>query len=210
MKVFKSFILIVFLITVFSGCSIKKDEVSTMEKIQNQLKNMESYQCTGTLTRISNKSENVYEIKQYYKSTGEYKLEMLAPEDVAGNYTVYNGESVFQYNPRIQGKVIQGVPKSQMRNELFLGCFIKNYFQSEDVNVETGNMDIQKSTVLEAVIPGENKYTATEKLWIDEETLKPLKLVIYDTEGKERYIIEYKDFEYNIDIDENIFKIPEV
>mgnify|MGYP005763996023 FL=1 len=210
MKVFKSFILIVFLITVFSGCSIKKDEVSTMEKIQNQLKNMESYQCTGTLTRISNKSENAYEIKQYYKSTGEYKLEMLAPEDVAGNYTVYNGESVFQYNPRIQGKVIQGVPKSQMRNELFLGCFIKNYFQSEDVNVETGNMDIQKSTVLEAVIPGENKYTATEKLWIDEETLKPLKLVIYDTEGKERYIIEYKDFEYNIDIDENIFKIPEV
>ncbi|HIT72443.1 hypothetical protein B5E58_00400 [Tyzzerella sp. An114] len=210
MKVFKSFILIVFLITVFSGCSIKKDEVSTMEKIQNQLKNMESYQCTGTLTRISNKSENVYEIKQYYKSTGEYKLEMLAPEDVAGNYTVYNGESVFQYNPRIQGKVIQGVPKSQMRNELFLGCFIKNYFQSEDVTVETGNMDIQKSTVLEAVIPGENKYTATEKLWIDEETLKPLKLVIYDTEGKERYIIEYKDFEYNIDIDENIFKIPEV
>lgn len=210
MKVFKSFILIVFLITIFSGCSIKKDEVSTMEKIQNQLKNMESYQCTGTLTRISNKSENVYEIKQYYKSTGEYKLEMLAPEDVAGNYTVYNGESVFQYNPRIQGKVIQGVPKSQMRNELFLGCFIKNYFQSEDVTVETGNMDIQKSTVLEAVIPGENKYTATEKLWIDEETLKPLKLVIYDTEGKERYIIEYKDFEYNIDIDENIFKIPEV
>lgn len=210
MKVFKSFILIVFLITVFSGCSIKKDEVSTMEKIQNQLKNMESYQCTGTLTRISNKSENVYEIKQYYKSTGEYKLEMLAPEDVAGNYTVYNGESVFQYNPRIQGKVIQGVPKSQMRNELFLGCFIKNYFQSEDVTVETGNMDIQKSTVLEAVIPGENKYTSTEKLWIDEETLKPLKLVIYDTEGKERYIIEYKDFEYNIDIDENIFKIPEV
>ena len=210
MKVFKSFILIVFLITVFSGCSIKKDEVSTMEKIQNQLKNMESYQCTGTLTRISNKSENVYEIKQYYKSTGEYKLEMLAPEDVAGNYTVYNGESVFQYNPRIQGKVIQGVPKSQMRNELFLGCFIKNYFQSEDVTVETGNMDIQKSTVLEAVIPGENKYTATEKLWIDEETLKPLKLVIYDTEGKERYIIEYKDFEFNIDIDENIFKIPEV
>ena len=210
MKVFKSFILIVFLITVFSGCSIKKDEVSTMEKIQNQLKNMESYQCTGTLTRISNKSENVYEIKQYYKSTGEYKLEMLAPEDVAGNYTVYNGESVFQYNPRIQGKVIQGVPKSQMRNELFLGCFIKNYFQSEDVTVETGNMDIQTSTVLEAVIPGENKYTATEKLWIDEETLKPLKLVIYDTEGKERYIIEYKDFEYNIDIDENIFKIPEV
>lgn len=210
MKVFKSFILIVFLITVFSGCSIKKDEVSTMEKIQNQLKNMESYQCAGTLTRISNKSENVYEIKQYYKSTGEYKLEMLAPEDVAGNYTVYNGESVFQYNPRIQGKVIQGVPKSQMRNELFLGCFIKNYFQSEDVTVETGNMDIQKSTVLEAVIPGENKYTATEKLWIDEETLKPLKLVIYDTEGKERYIIEYKDFEYNIDIDENIFKIPEV
>ena len=170
---------------------------------------METYECKGTLTRISNKTENVYGIKQYYKSTGEYKLELTSPDDVSGNYTVFDETSIFQYNPRVQNKIIENVPESQMRNELFLGCFIKNYFQSEDVTVETSNMDNIQSTVLEAVIPGQNKYTATEKLWIDEETLNPVKLVIYDTEGKERYIIEYSDFKYNCDIDDNMFKITE-
>ena len=208
MKLLKCIAFFVVSVLLFVGCG-NSEEVSTMEKIQNQLKNMESYECTGTLTRISNKGQNVYDIKQYYKSTGEYRLELLSPDDVAGNYTVFDGTSIFQHNPRVQGKYIKNVPQSQMRNELFLGSFAKNYFQSEDVSIETANMETGTTTVLEAVIPGENKYTATEKLWIDDETIKPVKLVIYDVEGNERYIVEYKDFEYNCDIDDSLFKIPE-
>ena len=59
--------------------------------------------------------------------------------------------------------------------------------------------------MLEAVIPGNNKYTSTEKLWIDNDTLDPVRLTIYDTEGKERYIIDYDKFEYNCDIEEGTF-----
>ena len=208
MKLLKCITFFVVSVLLFVGCG-NSEEVSTMEKIQNQLKNMESYECTGTLTRISNKGQNVYDIKQYYKSTGEYRLELLSPDDVAGNYTVFDGTSIFQHNPRVQGKYIKNVPQSQMRNELFLGSFVKNYFQSEDVSIETASMETGTTTVLEAVIPGENKYTATEKLWINDETIKPVKLVIYDVEGNERYIVEYKDFEYNCDIDDSLFKIPE-
>ena len=208
MKLLKCITFFVVSVLLFVGCG-NSEEVSTMEKIQNQLKNMESYECTGTLTRISNKGQNVYDIKQYYKSTGEYRLELLSPDDVAGNYTVFDGTSIFQHNPRVQGKYIKNVPQSQMRNELFLGSFAKNYFQFEDVSIETASMETVTTTVLEAVIPGENKYTATEKLWINDETIKPVKLVIYDVEGNERYIVEYKDFEYNCDIDDSLFKIPE-
>ena len=208
MKLLKCITFFVVSVLLFVGCG-NSEEVSTMEKIQNQLKNMESYECTGTLTRISNKGQNVYDIKQYYKSTGEYRLELLSPDDVAGNYTVFDGTSIFQHNPRVQGKYIKNVPQSQMRNELFLGSFAKNYFQSEDVSIETASMETGTTTVIEAVIPGENKYTATEKLWINDETIKPVKLVIYDVEGNERYIVEYKDFEYNCDIDDSLFKIPE-
>lgn len=208
MKLLKCIAFFIVSALLFVGCG-NSEEVSTMEKIQNQLKNMESYECTGTLTRISNKGQNVYDIKQYYKSTGEYRLELLSPDDVAGNYTVFDGTSIFQHNPRVQGKYIKNVPQSQMRNELFLGSFAKNYFQSEDVSIETASMETGTTTVIEAVIPGENKYTATEKLWINDETIKPVKLVIYDVEGNERYIVEYKDFEYNCDIDDSLFKIPE-
>lgn len=185
----------------------QKDTMSTMEKIQKSLNEMQNYECTATLTRISNKGENTYETKQYYKSTGEYKMELLSPENVAGNYTIFDGKTICQYNPRVNGKVIIDVPESQQRNQLFLGAFIKNYMQSEDVSIETAKFDEGKCTILEAVIPGENKYLATEKLWVDNESLKPKQLIIYDKENKERYIVLYNEFDYNVNLDENIFKI---
>lgn len=205
----KFFIILSTLIYIFLLCSCNKvtDNLSTMEKIQKQLNEMTSYSCTATLKRISNKGENTYEIKQYYKSSGEYRLEMISPETVSGNFTVFDGKSIGQFNPRVSGKIIKNVAENKQRNELFLGNFVKNYMQSENVSILTANMDLGKCTVLEAVIPGNNKYTATEKLWIDEETLLPVQFVIYDVDGKERYIINYKDFEFNIELDENLFKI---
>lgn len=191
----------------FSGCQKQEEALSTSEKIQNQLNNMKSYQCSATLKRVSNKGENTYETNQYYKNTGEYKLELTSPENVAGNYTIFDGKSICQYNPRVGGKVIVDVPDSQPRNELFLGQFIQNYNQSQKESQSTPTEE-GKTTVLEAVIPGNNHYLATEKLWIDNETLKPVQFVIYDSDGKERYFITYHDFEYDVTFDNQLFQIP--
>ena len=128
---------------------------------------------------------------------------------MAGNFTVYDGASIYQYNPRVDGKVIANVPASQSRNELFLGQFVKNYMQSEGVAIETAALDESVCTVLEAVIPGGNKYLATEKLWVNNETLKPEKFVIYDENGVERYVLTFTEFEYKDDFDESIFRIPQ-
>lgn len=186
-------------------CGCSRDEGSTMEKIQKRLNDMESYYCTATLTRITNKGESSYGIEQYYKMSGEYKLVICEPENLKGNYTVYDGQRICQYSASAGGRVVADAPESQARNELFLGCFIKNYMQSEDVSIDVAVMDESRCTVLEAVIPGGNKFTATEKLWVDNETLDPVRLTIYDTEGKERYIIDYNEFEYNASFDEGTF-----
>ena len=178
-----------------------------MEKIQKRLSEMESYTCDATMKRISNKGENTYDIKQYYKSSGEYRLEIVAPENLKGNYTVFDGEKICQYNSRIDGKIIVDVPESQQRNELFLGSFIKNYMKSEDVSVAVDKMEGGKTTVLEAVIPGDNKNLATEKLGVSNDTLDPVQLIIYDKDGKERFIVNYNNFEYNVEIGADMFKV---
>ncbi|MGL4791508.1 MAG: hypothetical protein ACRCW1_08880 [Anaerotignaceae bacterium] len=196
------------LATTLIGCEGFKDSETTMEKVQKQLMDMESYSCDATITRISNKGENTYGTKQYYKNTGEYRLEMTQPANVAGNYTVYDGKIVYQFNPQINSGIAVEAVENQARNELFLGQFVKNYLQSEDVAVETSTMEEGVCTVLEAVIPGNFQYTATEKLWIDNKTLKPVQFIIYDKDGKERYITTYNEFEYNPTLDENLFKIP--
>ena len=198
-------VIMVLMCFLFTACATKEE--SLMEKIQDRLTSMESYRCTADLTCITNKGENTYGIAQFYKSSGEYKLMITSPDKLKGNYTIYDGEKICQFSASAGGKVIADAPESQARNELFLGAFVKNYMQSEEVSVDVAVMDESRCTVLEAVIPGNNRYTATEKLWIDNETLDPVRLAIYDTEGKERYIIDYKDFEFNCTFAEGTFDI---
>ena len=206
-KIFSIIFLIITVIMCMCGCTNESASKTPMEKIHQRLNSLESYHATGNVTRITENGENKYGIEQYYKISGQYRLEMTSPDDVAGNYTVYDGNTVCQFNPRVEGKIIKNVPENQARNELFIGCFIKNYMNSEGVSVSVSEIDEGMCTVLEAVIPGNNKFTSSEKLWINNDTLDPVKLVIYDSEGNERYILEYINFEYNIQIDDNIFKV---
>lgn len=191
-----------------SGCK-KEDPLSELETIQKQLTEMDGYYCTATLTRTSNKGETVYGTKQYAKSTGEYRLELTSPESVAGNYTVFDGKRICQYNPKLDNKLIKDVPESQQRNELFLGQFIKNYMQSEGVGVEAAALDESQCIVLEAVIPGSDSALASEKLWVDRETFLPKRFVLYDADGNERYRLDFGEFIYNPEFEEDLFVIEE-
>ena len=113
------------------ACGCQKKEITPMAAIQQKLTDMEGYSCLATLTIYSNKGETIYETKQDFKSTGEYRMEMLSPDSAKGNYTVFDGKTVCQYNPRLKESVQREVPESQRRNELFLGQFLKNSSQKE-------------------------------------------------------------------------------
>ena len=208
MKKILSILLSFALLFTIAACS-REEPMTELESIQKQLAEMEGYTCTATLTRINHKGEQTYETKQYYKSTGEYRLELTAPENVAGNYTIFDGERICQYNPKLDSSIIKDVPESQHRNELFLGQFIANYMQSEGVSVETAALDESRCIVLEAIIPGNDAAVSSEKLWVDRESLLPVRFIIYDADGKERYKMDYSAFEFNPPFDETLFTIEE-
>ena len=208
MKKILSILLSFSLLFAIAACS-REEPLSELESIQKQLAEMEGYTCTATLTRTNDRGTQTYETKQYCKSTGEYRLELTAPENVAGNYTIFDGERICQYNPRLDSSMIKDIPQSQHRNELFLNQFIQNYMQSEGVSVETAALDESRCIVLEAVIPGNDSHLSSEKLWVDRESLLPVRFVIYDTEGEERYCMDYSSFEFNPQFDESLFSITE-
>lgn len=208
MKKYLSLFLSFSLLFTIAACS-REEPLSELEAIQKQLAEMEGYTCTATLTRTNDRGEQTYETKQYCKSTGEYRLELTAPENVAGNYTVFDGERICQYNPRLDSSIIRDIPESQHRNELFLNQFIQNYMQSEGVSVETAALDESRCIVLEAIIPGNDASLASEKLWVDRESLLPVRFVIYDAEGEERYSMDYSSFEFDPQFDDALFTIEE-
>ena len=208
MKKFLSLFLSFSLLFTIAACS-REEPLSELESIQKQLAEMDGYTCTATLTRTNEKGTQTYETKQYSKATGEYRLELLAPENVAGNYTIFDGDRICQYNPRLDSSVIKDVPESQHRNELFLSQFISNYMQSEGVSVETAALDESRCIVLEAIIPGNDSALSSEKLWVDRETLLPVRFVIYDADDKECYKTEYTSFTFNPQFDDALFAIEE-
>lgn len=208
MKKYLSLFLSFSLLFTIAACS-REEPLSELESIQKQLAEMQGYTCTATLTRTNDRGEQTYETKQYCKSTGEYRLELTAPENVAGNYTVFDGERICQYNPRLDSSIIRDIPESQHRNELFLSQFIQNYMQSEGVSVETAALDESRCIVLEAIIPGNDAALASEKLWVDRESLLPVRFMIYDAEGEERYSMDYSSFEFDPQFDDALFTIEE-
>ena len=189
-----------------SGCQAANDG----SKAQQQLLEMKGYEAEAVVTRITDHGENSYTTKQYFEmENGKYRLEMVEPEEVKGNFTVYDGEKVYQFNPRTGTDMAVEVTPDQARNELFLGQFYENYLSSQDVSVETAALDESKCVVLEAIIPEANEALATEKLWVDTETLLPVRLCIYGENGTETFCLDYSDFVYNPTLDDALFTIPE-
>jgi outer membrane lipoprotein-sorting protein len=187
--------------------STPEQNQSAYERVQRMLAELESYRARATVEYIANKGSNVYEVIKHCRITGEYRVEVTGPETVAGSVTCSDGHRIYQFSTRANGRVSLLVKESQERSEIFLTSFIKNYLTSQEVSISVANMDEGQCTVLEATIPGNHPYLATEKLWVNNETLAPVKLIIYDQDGAERIIITFKSFEYNVGLDDSLFSV---
>lgn len=206
---------IVLIGVILSGCaflpgddSAGEVDVSAYERIHEALMNMHSFQAEATIRYISNKNTNEYITHQQARMSGEYRIEVTGPEDVAGNITVFDGKTIYQFNPSVSERIAVSVRETPERSQVFLTSFIKNYIASQEVSVAAGNFDEGAATIFEAPIPGTHPYMATQRLWVDNETLNPIQLIVYDADGVERIVITYTSFEYNPELDGSTFQPP--
>ena len=183
------------------------EEISAFEQILHQLVDLQSYRAIATVEFHSNKGVNVYETVQHARMSGEYRVEVTAPAHVAGSVTASDGQQIVQFNSRVNGRVSLLVQETPERSEIFLTTFIKNYLQSDEISVSVADMDEGLRTVLEATVPGNHHYLAISRLWVDNSTLLPVKLIIFDQDGAERIIVTYHVIELNIELDDALFTI---
>ena len=182
-------------------------EVSALERVHRKLIELQTYRTIATVEYRSNKGVNTYETVQHARITGEYRIEVTAPAHVAGSVTTNDGNQIFQFNSRVNGRVSLMVQDAPERSEIFLTSFIRNYLQSEEISVSVADMEEGVRTVLEATIPGGHPYLAMARLWVDNESLLPVKLIIFDQDGAERIVVTYHVFEYNIELDDALFTL---
>jgi len=188
------------------GAIQERVDASVYEKIHRQLVNMESFTAQATVTYTSNSNSHTYETTQHARATGEYRIEVTAPINVAGNITIFDGATISQYNPRLDGRISQSTTEDPERLEILITSFVRNFVRSQEVTVVAATIDEALTTVLEAPIPGEHPYLSTSRLWVCNDTLLPLKLTIYDTSGTERVTVAYTSFEFNPTLENNLFQ----
>ncbi len=204
MRFFKFSVLAAIFLIIFSGCTQK---ISDYDKLQKKLMEMECYSCDAEVKYISNKGESSYQTKQLALSDGRYKIETTAPDEVKGGIILYDGKMIWQYNPQIKSKVSLNTPDKPERTQINIFTFLNNMVKSQDVSVESATMDESLYTVFEAKIPGMSKFFSTEKLWLENKSMLPVKLEIYDTDGKTRVEVSFENFKYNPKIDESVFSV---
>ena len=202
------------LLILFTACTADglrrpadSQEISAFEQVQRMLIELQDFRAIATVEYHSNKGTNTYETVQQARITGEYRVEVTGPPHVAGSTTASDGRQIVQFNSRVEGRVSVMQQESPERSEIFLTSFIRNYLQSAEVSVSVSDMDEGIRTVLEATVPGSHPYLATQRLWVDNDTLLPVKLIIFDPDGAERVVVTYHVFEYNVDLDDALFSL---
>jgi outer membrane lipoprotein-sorting protein len=213
-KKFLSGIVLLWVLVFAAGCGEggirglgNAEELSAFEKISKTLAEMHSYRAIATVEYRANKGSNVYETVQHARITGEYRVEVTGPEHVAGAVTVNDGRTIAQFNARVEGRVAVPVEETPERSEIFLTTFIRNYLQCTKMSVMVADMEEGVRTVLEATVPGNHPYLATARLWVDNETLLPVKLIILDPDGAERIVVTYRVIELNVVLDDALFSL---
>ena len=212
MKILRLMCALAVLVVFASGCSAVSgpgpdDTRNAYERIHEMLLSLRTYRAVATVEYISNRGSNIYETLQHASHDGRYRIEVTGPENVAGNVTVFDGQTISQFNPRISGRVAMSTRENPERSEIFLTSFIRNYLGSKDVSISVGSFGQGSFTVLETAVPGNHPYMASERLWVDNQTLAPVRLVIYDRDGTERVIINFKSFELNVDLEDSLFTL---
>ncbi|MGN1317548.1 MAG: outer membrane lipoprotein carrier protein LolA, partial [Lachnospirales bacterium] len=140
------------------------------------------------------------------KNDGKYRIDINSPEDYKGNIVLYDGKLVWQYNPHLENnKICANPPEKASRREIILFSFLENY----NTSMETTAVSVPTvpKTILEAPLKSTSPLFFKEKLFINNDEMLPEKLVIYDKENKERIVVKFTDFKYNIKLEDEIFKI---
>lgn len=190
------------------ACGQKEDGTEIYTKIYEKYKDIQSYQCKMTMNVTSNKTVRNYTLQQYYKTPDKYKVEFMEPEEIKGMTMVYKDQGITTIHPAIQGKFT--LSDFTLMNEpsyMFLPDFFKTYYKSEETSVTVAKTEDSRNTILKTEIPGNNSYRFNQGLWIDNETLLPKKMEVYDAENKPVLSITYHEIEFNREIKDEIFDI---
>lgn len=186
---------------IFTSCDKKSKDTND---ITSYLKNMDSYTTNMSMDIKNDKQTINYKAKQTYLKGGGYKLELNK-----NRVFIYKSDDKIYVNDKNNGRsYVQSKSFDEVLKLSFIGEYIGLLYTNEEIKYVTKNVNNIEYTVINLFIPGNNKNINNALLYVNNKSMLPEKMVIYDTSGKEKINITYTNFVANVKIEPTEFKIP--
>lgn len=174
-----------------SGC-LNNQGASSVKDFFDDFK---GYEAQVKVSLLKDSKPNVLRMKQKADLKGNYEYILEEPTHLKGLCVTYDGKRITQYHPAT-GQTVECEP-SQARQEMLLTSFVERYQSSKEVKKDVVKQDGKTLVTIEMPIEGGFKYMAREKLYLDEEKLLPIQMIIYDETGNITLQVDYESFKYN-------------
>lgn len=199
MKIIKKIILIILSImcVTAAGCTKKqKSEAGVLE----YLKNIKSYKCKASIDILNGKQTIQYVCNAYYDDNLGARLE------IGQDRTFIYKDKWIHVDDNISGRKYS---VEESFDNLFYLSFVNKYiklmYTNEDTKYFIKEESGKKFQVIELTIPDNNRNMAKAVLYVDAKALVPEKVLIYDSNDRERVRIVYSEFAANEKLDSNLF-----
>ena len=189
-------LIIVLIILVFQKNNYKNIKMgnNSIEEVEEYILNISSYEAKLELTVKSNKNTNRYIILQTYNKPNKTKQVVLEPENIAGLEIEYDGQNLMLRNTKLNIEKLYENYKCLTDNFFTLETFITEYEQQK--NNKTNLYEDNKNIIIEVEV-NKSSYVYKKILYIDRNTLKPIKLLIQDINEENIVYILYNEIEIN-------------
>lgn len=205
MKAVKLMLVFLIVCITLSGCSVKS--AKKPEDVQKLLMKLKTYQCDVVFAVTNNKSTNVYKAKHMYKYPNKYRIEILEPNELKGQTTIYNGDKAYIFHPQLNTSLITQNFNHSTEYSAFVGTFIEAFKNNGGARFKMDSFQDKQCYVLEIPIEGENPYRTLEKIWIDADSILPVKAEILDKNNKVSAQVLYENFEANPKLEDSLFEV---
>ena len=183
-------IFIIFKITNYKNTKMGNNiSNKTLEEVENYILNISSYDAEIEVCVESNKNTNKYILIQKYCSPNIASQEVIEPKNIEGMMIKYDGTNLQISNSKLNLNTIYENYTYITDNVLWLSDFIQNYKENNGKITEENGIIIMETKC------NENKYSAYEKLYIDRNANKIIKLVVEDENRKSKIYITYNKIE---------------
>lgn len=190
--IFFVIILLIFFLILYYNTSIFGNNIvikSENKIVDYVINNIKEYEAEIEVTVNSNKSKNIYKMKQIVSK--EYSsLEVLSTGKINGLKIEFKNGNLNVQNTKLKLDKIYENYEPMMKNSLFLDVFIKDFKEGESTTYQEGDQ-----IVFETKVDSNNSHNIYKKLYVDTKTVKPTKLEIKDNTKNTNICIIYNNIE---------------